>query len=205
VRISEKWRNSKAAAAMKSACARSHRPSGCGSRACPNTVGMVNAEIGMLGSFVNFPRWERGHVSIYPDRNFHASSDAPRHERTDPAPAGRQEHRCRHKVEVDELEFLNYVAEDPGTKMIGPYIESIRHPRAFFDKAREVRRTRPIVVLTQAVQDDIAEQLLRQVKRVQQLRVEVLKGLESFDRGRYTELDAQEIIKQARATYMADR
>src|SRR5947209_13544369 len=25
----------------------------------PNTIGMVNAEAGMMGSFVNFPRWER--------------------------------------------------------------------------------------------------------------------------------------------------
>src|ERR1700730_16909420 len=62
-----------------------------------------------------------------------------------------------------------------------------------------------IPALPQAAQDDIAEQLLRQVKRVRRLRAEILKGLESFDRGRYTELDAQEIIKQARATYMADR
>jgi hypothetical protein len=62
-----------------------------------------------------------------------------------------------------------------------------------------------IAALPQAAQDDIAEQLLRQVKRLQRLRAEILKRLESFDRGRYTELDAQEIIKQARATYMADR
>jgi predicted transcriptional regulator len=62
-----------------------------------------------------------------------------------------------------------------------------------------------IAALPQAAQDDIAEQLLRQVKRVQRLRAEILKGLESLDRGRYTELDAQEIIKQARAAYMADR
>jgi hypothetical protein len=62
-----------------------------------------------------------------------------------------------------------------------------------------------IAALPQAAQDDIAEQLLRQVKRVQRLRAEILKRLESFDRGRYTELDAQEIIKQALATYMADR
>ena len=26
----------------------------------PNTIGMVNTECGMMGSFVNFPRWENG-------------------------------------------------------------------------------------------------------------------------------------------------
>src|SRR5262249_8320964 len=51
------------------------------------------------------------------------------------------------KVDVDELDFLNYVAGDPGTKVIGFYIESIRNPRAFFAKASEVRKTKPIVVL----------------------------------------------------------
>jgi predicted transcriptional regulator len=45
-----------------------------------------------------------------------------------------------------------------------------------------------IAALPQAAQDDIAEQLLRQVKRVQRLRAEILKGLESFDRGRYTDI-----------------
>jgi hypothetical protein len=61
-------------------------------------------------------------------------------------------------------------------------------------------------VLPQAPQDDTAE-LLWRVNRVQRSTApcgESQKDLESFDRGRYTELDAQEIIKQARATYMAD-
>jgi acyl-CoA synthetase (NDP forming) len=31
----------------------------------PNTIGMVNAEVGMMGSFVNFPRWQAGHVSLF--------------------------------------------------------------------------------------------------------------------------------------------
>ena len=38
------------------------------------------------------------------------------------------------KVDVDELDFLNFVADDPGTRVIGFYIESIRNPRAFFDE-----------------------------------------------------------------------
>ena len=31
----------------------------------PNTIGMVNAEVGMMGSFVNFPRWETGGISLF--------------------------------------------------------------------------------------------------------------------------------------------
>ena len=31
----------------------------------PNTIGMVNVDCGMMGSFVNFPRWEKGGVSSH--------------------------------------------------------------------------------------------------------------------------------------------
>ncbi len=31
----------------------------------PNTIGMVNADCGMMGSFVNFPHWEKGGVSFF--------------------------------------------------------------------------------------------------------------------------------------------
>src|SRR6516165_19233 len=50
-------------------------------------------------------------------------------------------------ADVDELDFLHFVAADPTTKVIGLYIESIRNPRAFFEQAREVRKSKPIVVL----------------------------------------------------------
>ncbi len=30
----------------------------------PNTIGMVNAECGMMGSFINFPRWENGGIPM---------------------------------------------------------------------------------------------------------------------------------------------
>ena len=53
--------------------------------------------------------------------------------------------------------FSNYAADDPGTKVIGFYIESIRNPRAFLDKAREVRRTKPIVLLKPGRTRDGAE------------------------------------------------
>ena len=31
----------------------------------PNTIGMVNTDCGMMGSFVNFPHWEKGGVSFF--------------------------------------------------------------------------------------------------------------------------------------------
>jgi acetyltransferase len=114
----------------------------------PNTIGMVNAEVGMMGSFVNFPRWQSGGVSFFTQTGIftgalmlNVMTGAIQR-----LPVGKSID-VGNKVDVDELDFLHYAADDPATKVIGFYIESIREPRAFFDKASEVRRTKPIVVL----------------------------------------------------------
>src|ERR1700746_1676419 len=114
----------------------------------PNTIGMVNAEVGMMGSFVNFPRWESGGVSFFTQTGIftgavmlHVMSGASQR-----LPVGKSID-VGNKVDVDELDFLHFVADDTTTKVIGLYIESIRNPRAFFEQAREVRKSKPIVVL----------------------------------------------------------
>jgi acetate---CoA ligase (ADP-forming) len=117
----------------------------------PNTIGMVNAEVGMMGSFVNFPRWEAGGVSFFTQTGIFTgavmlsvmSAAAQR------LPVGKSID-VGNKIDVDELDFLNYAADDPATKVIGFYIESIRDADAFLAKAREVRRSKPIVVLKPA-------------------------------------------------------
>ena len=114
----------------------------------PNTIGLVNAEVGMMGSFVNFPRWEPGGVSLFTQTGIftgavmlHVMSSS-----TQRLPVGKSID-VGNKVDVDEVDFLDFAADDPSTEVIGFYIESIRNPRAFLEKAREVRRTKPIVLL----------------------------------------------------------
>lgn len=51
------------------------------------------------------------------------------------------------KVDVDESEVLEYYADDPETKAIFIYLESFKRPRRFLETAREVTRTKPIVLL----------------------------------------------------------
>jgi acetate---CoA ligase (ADP-forming) len=114
----------------------------------PNTIGMVNTEVGMMGSFVNFPQWETGGISFFTQTGIFTGAlmlDV----MTRPIqrlPVGKSID-VGNKVDVDELDFLDYVATDAATKVIGFYIESIRNPRAFFEKAREVRKDKPIVLL----------------------------------------------------------
>lgn len=114
----------------------------------PNTIGMVNADCGMMGSFVNFPRWERGGVSFFTQTGIFTgalmldvmSSEVQRLPVSKSIDVG-------NKIDVDELDFLNYIDSDPNTRVVGLYIESIREPRKFLQAAARVRRSKPIVLL----------------------------------------------------------
>lgn len=114
----------------------------------PNTIGMVNAECGMMGSFVNFPRWEKGGISLFTQTGIFTGavmrqimdSDIQRLPASKSIDVG-------NKIDVDELDFLGYAADDPGTKVIGFYIESINDLPQFAKKARALRGRKPIVLL----------------------------------------------------------
>ncbi|MBI5367342.1 MAG: acetate--CoA ligase family protein [Planctomycetes bacterium] len=50
------------------------------------------------------------------------------------------------KSDLDDVDLLRYLAEDPETSVITLYIEALRDGRAFFEEARRVARLKPIVV-----------------------------------------------------------
>jgi acetyltransferase len=51
------------------------------------------------------------------------------------------------KIDIDESEALEYLADDTETRAIVMYLESFKRPRRFLELAREVTRTKPIVML----------------------------------------------------------
>ena len=51
------------------------------------------------------------------------------------------------KLDVDEVELMNYLLNDPYTKCITLYVESISRGRDFLNTAKEVLLKKPIVVL----------------------------------------------------------
>src|SRR5262249_3129949 len=93
----------------------------------PNTIGLVNAGVGMMGSVVNLPRWEGGGVSLFTQTGIFTGavmlqvmmSDTQR------LPVGKSID-VGNKVDVDEVDFLEFAARDQATKVIGFYIESLR-------------------------------------------------------------------------------
>ncbi len=114
----------------------------------PNTIGMVNTECGMMGSFVNFPRWENGGISLFTQTGIFTGalmrqimdSEVQRLPASKSIDVG-------NKIDVDELDFLDYAANDPMTKVIGLYIESIADVPAFAQRARALHGRKPIVML----------------------------------------------------------
>ena len=51
------------------------------------------------------------------------------------------------KLDVEESEVLEYYARDPETKAIFLYLESFKKPRRFLEVARQVTRSKPVVLL----------------------------------------------------------
>jgi len=49
------------------------------------------------------------------------------------------------KCDLDETEVLEYLAQDPGTRVIAMYIEGVRDGRRFMEVAREVAREKPVL------------------------------------------------------------
>ncbi len=51
------------------------------------------------------------------------------------------------KVDIDESDVLDYYATDPETRAIFVYLESFKDPRRFLNIAKEVTRTKPVILL----------------------------------------------------------
>jgi len=51
------------------------------------------------------------------------------------------------KIDVEDTEVLEYLGGDPETRAILMYAEGFRHPRRFFEAAREVTKKKPVILL----------------------------------------------------------
>src|SRR5665648_146 len=50
-------------------------------------------------------------------------------------------------LDLDPVDFLNYLGQDPGTEVIGFYLEGLRRGREFFDALTRVAAVKPVVIL----------------------------------------------------------
>lgn len=114
----------------------------------PNTIGVINADHRMMGSFIDFPNWQSGGISIFAQSGIF--NGAPMLEwmaKPVQRPPVSKVVAVGNKIDIDEIDFLDYAEKDPATKAIGLYLESVRNPDALFKALGRVRATKPIVVM----------------------------------------------------------
>lgn len=64
------------------------------------------------------------------------------------------------KIDVDEVDLLNYLMHDPSTKCITLYLESIARGRAFLEASSKVAKKKPLIVLKGGVTQEGASAAL---------------------------------------------
>jgi acyl-CoA synthetase (NDP forming) len=64
------------------------------------------------------------------------------------------------KIDVDEVDLLQYLADDPQTKCITIYVESINRGREFLNISSKIVKDKPIIILKAGVTDEGANAAL---------------------------------------------
>ena len=111
----------------------------------PNTTGTVNPSKKFTTTFVPMGKLKAGPLSFVAQTGLFAA-EIMRWIFTSQKFGIAKVFGLGNKCDVDETEALEYVAEDPDTKVIALYLESVKG-REFFEKAKEVSKRKPIVLL----------------------------------------------------------
>ncbi|MCK5559473.1 MAG: hypothetical protein KAJ51_02725, partial [Thermoplasmata archaeon] len=64
------------------------------------------------------------------------------------------------KLDIDDINVLNYLANDPDTRVIAIYMEGLKAGRRFVEIARNISRNKPIVVLKGGVTSESARRAM---------------------------------------------
>jgi acyl-CoA synthetase (NDP forming) len=114
----------------------------------PNTIGIVVARNRLFGSFVPFPSWQDGSISIFAQSGIFAGAVMLQvMSQSYQRPGVGVSIDVGNKIDVDEVDFLRFAARDTGTSVVGFYLEDIRDPRTFLELACQVKKEKPIVIL----------------------------------------------------------
>ena len=109
----------------------------------PNCMGIYHPKIG-LRNYTELPTGEAGNVGFIGQSGTHTitfSLAAPQH--------GIKISKAvsfGNAVVLDASDYLDYLAHDDETKIIGMYLEGVREGRRFFSLLREVTKRKPVVI-----------------------------------------------------------
>jgi len=120
----------------------------------PNTTGILNTANGFTSSFVpGIGRAKRGHVAVVAQTGvflgFLLAYIVSSQQFGLSKVVG-----LGNKCDVDDVEVLNYLEQDPETKVICMYIEGVKDGKSFLTTARRVSKRKPILVLKSGVTEE---------------------------------------------------
>ncbi len=112
----------------------------------PNTIGVANPAVGLITTpyRVTYQRMISGGISLCAQTGLIGPQNMPLEE----THYGLSK-MCDfgNKCDIDEIDLLDYLAEDPDTRVIAMHLEVIREGQLFMRKAREAAARKPVVVL----------------------------------------------------------
>ncbi len=112
----------------------------------PNTVGLVNVSNGLVDCpyVISYDRIRRGGISYCSQTGFVGPAAQPLHDRAYPISK-----LCDvgNKCDVNEVDLLDYFADDGDTRVVAMHLEDVKDGRAFMDAARRFVARKPLLVL----------------------------------------------------------
>ncbi len=119
----------------------------CGVRVIgPNTSGHTSTPAKFTSSFFPLGRLPRGPIS-YVAQTGNFATHTMRYIKSAENFGVARVIGMGNKLDIDESEMLEYLAEDKETKAIFMYLESLKRPRRFLEVAAQVSRQKPMVLL----------------------------------------------------------
>jgi len=112
----------------------------------PNTSGHTSTPHNFTSSFFPLGKVPRGHVS-YLAQTGNFATHTMRYIISGEHYGVARVLGMGNKLDVEESEVLEYYGRDPETKAIFVYLESFKKPRRFLEVAREVTRSKPVILL----------------------------------------------------------
>lgn len=112
----------------------------------PNTIGVANPSIGLITTpyRVTYEKMITGGIALCAQTGLIGPQNMPLEE----THYGLSK-MCDfgNKCDIDEIDLLDYLAEDPDTKVIAMHLEMIRDGQTFLKTARDVVPRKPVIVL----------------------------------------------------------
>jgi acetyltransferase len=110
----------------------------------PNCIGIINDHINLNTTW--FPlKYKQGKVGIISQSGSYVTQTLPYFEKLGLGIS--QAISVGNQADIDMVDCLEYLSQDPGTEAIALYIEGLKRPSAFLELAKQITPHKPIVAL----------------------------------------------------------